>query len=167
MKPKILLLLGASRYYQKSIQNIKSYGYKVFVIDRNPNAPGFIYADNHAVIDIVDAEKAYQFAFVNKIDGVLAINDYGVRTAAYISQKMGLNSLSYISATIVTDKALMRNMWSIDDVPIPKYFVTDTFKEAKDRVKELTFPVIVKPADSRGGGSRGIKVVFDVKDLQD
>ena len=157
---KKILFLGASRYYQKSIESIKRYGYNVLVIDRNSNSPGFKSADKFAAIDITDEENACRFAMENKINGVLAINDFGVRTAAYISQEMGLNGLSYEAAKIVTDKALMRKKWAENDVPVPKFFVTEIFEEARKKIKELTFPVILKPADSRGGASRGVKVIF-------
>lgn len=163
---KKLLFLGANRYFQKSIEALSAYGYKVLVIDRNPESPGFKSADKFAVIDITDENGAYQFALANSVDGIIAVNDFGVRTAAYVSNKMGLPGLSYETAIMATDKALMRKKWSEDGVPVPRFFVTHSVEEANAKLKDLEFPIIVKPANSCGGGSRGVKVALTREEFE-
>lgn len=163
---KKILILGASRYYQKSIEYIKKLGYKVFVIDKNPESPGFKSADDYAAIDIIDKEKAFEYASVMKIDGVLALNDFGVLTAAYISEKLNLNGVNTSVAQVATNKFLMREKWNEGNVPIPNYYVSDNLEDAEKKLSLLKFPIIVKPVDSRGGGSRGVKVVFEKKDFE-
>ena len=164
---KKLLVLGASRYYKKSIEALKSYGYKVFTIDINANSPGFSVADGYSVIDITDKKKAYEYAKRINIDGVIPINDFGIQTAAYINDKLNLNGIRPNIAEIVTNKAKMRLAWEKNGAPIPKFFVSDSVSDSLNKIDKLRFPIIVKPADSRGGGSRGVKVVFDKSDFVD
>ena len=164
---KKVLVLGASRYQSRTIETLKGYGYRVAAIDKNPSAEGFRCADESAAIDITDEEGARTFAEQRGVDGVLAVSDFGVRTAAYVSEKLGLPGLARETAALLTDKALMRERWSRDGVPVPRFFVAESLEEAYDRLHSLRFPVIVKPADSRGGGSRGVKVVFAAGELQD
>ncbi len=163
---KKLLVLGASRYYLKSIEALKKYGYKVYAIDMLENSPGFNVTDGYKVIDITDKEKALDYAKELNIDGVIPINDFGIQTAAYINEKMDLNGIKINTGEVVTDKSKMRDAWKISGAPIPQFYFTDSFDEAFSKLDSLVFPVIVKPADSRGGGSRGIKVVFEKNEFE-
>jgi len=139
----------------------------VIVIDRSKDAEGFKSADCFAAIDITDSEKALCFAAKNDIDDVLAVTDYGVRTAAFISDRMKLSGLNYETARLVTDKALMRERWACRKLPIPKFFVETNYDDALKKAKDFQLPLIVKPADSQGGGSRGVKVIFDIRELRE
>ena len=63
-------------------------------VDADPSAIGLSHADKSAVINIVDEKACLQFAQEEQIDGVLtAATDYGVLTAAYIAEHMGLPGL--------------------------------------------------------------------------
>jgi len=166
MKKK-LLVLGASRYYQKSIKALKEYGYEVFAIDMNENSPGFKVAHGYKTIDITDKEKALKYAKEIGIDGVIPINDFGIQTAAYINEKLLLNGIKVNTGDLVTDKAKMRRAWEKNGAPIPKFFVSSSLEKSLLKTSSLKFPIIVKPADSRGGGSRGIKVVFSESEYEE
>ena len=164
---KKLLVLGASRYYKKSIEAFRVYGYEVYAIDMNANSPGFRVSDGYSVIDIIDKEKAYNYAKKINIDGVIPLNDFGIQTAAYINEKLNLNGIRPHTAEIVTNKAKMRLAWKKNGAPIPNFFISDSISDSLKKISNLEFPLIVKPADSRGGGSRGIKVVFDKNDFEE
>lgn len=154
---KRILILGASRYYIRSIISAKELGCEVIVIDRNPLSEGFKYADNYEVVDITDIEGAIKVAKKYAVDGVIAINDFGVRTASAIASELGLVGISSEVAQRVTNKALMRQKWWQDRVPSPRFRVVRTLDEALGALDELnTYPLILKPADSRGGASRGV-----------
>jgi len=164
---KKILVLGASRYYVRTIMRLKDYGYKVFVIDRNPTSPGFKVADGFEVIDITDSKKSYDYAKKLNIDGVMPLNDFGVPTAAYINEKMELPGIRPEVASIVIDKSRMREVWNKSGLPIPNYFVSDSLEDATKKLSMLRMPVIVKPCDSRGGGSRGVKAVFNLEEFEE
>ncbi|MRS03284.1 lactate dehydrogenase, partial [bacterium] len=60
MTRKRLIILGASRYYAKSIEAARKAGYFIIALDRNPVADGFSSADVGISCDIVDKERVLQ-----------------------------------------------------------------------------------------------------------
>lgn len=156
-KPRILIL-GASRYYLPTIKAAQSMGCWVAVIDRNPRAAGLKTADMGVAVDIIDVPGAVEVGRKYKIDGVLAVNDFGVMTAALVAKTLGLPGLPLKAARIATSKALMRDAWSGESFN-PEYGVVTSEIEAVKTAKHIGLPVVFKPADSRGGGSRGVSVV--------
>jgi biotin carboxylase len=162
-----LMILGASRYYIRSIIAARELGYEVVVTDRNPESAGFRYADHHEVVDIADIDRSIDVARKYKIDGVIALHDFGVRTAASVAEYFGLVGISPQVASWATDKASMRRRWEEAGVPSARFRVVDTIEEAYGAVDELDmWPLVVKPADSRGGGSRGVSKVENRSQLK-
>ncbi len=86
-----ILILGGGRYYLKAIEAAKKLGYYTIVIDREKDVPGYKIADKSRSIDIVDYEKVLEFAKDQKIDGIVPLNDYGVFTAAFVAENLGLS----------------------------------------------------------------------------
>ncbi len=164
MKKKILIL-GASRYYIKSIQTSKKLGYYTYVVDKVADSPGFKFADKFEAIDITDYQSILNFSSNNKIDGIVALNDFGVYTAAYVSSKMNLPGLKIDIANILINKAKLRKKWEEKGQPNPKYIIVNTFEECREACININFPVILKPAVSRGG-SRGIIYVKEKNNLK-
>jgi len=163
---KRILILGASRYYIRSIISARELGCEVTVTDRNPLSDGFKYADSYEVVDITDIEGSIEVARKYAIDGVVAINDFGVRTAAAIANELGLVGITPEAAQRATSKAFMRQKWWEDGVPSPRFMVVKTLDEAQVALEELnTFPLILKPADSRGGASRGVSRINSEDEL--
>jgi biotin carboxylase len=165
-RPRILIL-GASRYYIYAIKIAKEMGYWTLAIDRNPNAPGLQLADEKEVVDITNIPAVIDLAKKYKIDGILALNDFGVQTAAEVSNRLGLPGLPLEVARVATNKALMRKVWQGQSFN-PEYRIVRTLEEAKRAVYELDhFPLIFKPADSRGGASRGVSCVFNEAQIEE
>lgn len=162
-----LMILGASRYYVRSILAAGELGCEVLVTDRNPRAEGFQHADYHEVVDITDIEGSIRLANKYEISGVVAVNDFGVRTAAAIAKELGLVGISPKVAEYATNKAWMRKKWEEASVPSVRFRVVNTIDEAYCAVEELkAWPLVLKPADSRGGGSRGVSVINNKDQLQ-
>ena len=60
-------------------------------------------------VNIVDEKACLEYAKENQIDGELtAATDYGVLTAAYIAQEMGLPGLKYEVAQLIKNKYKVR-----------------------------------------------------------
>ena len=159
-----ILVLGASFYYVNVINSIKELGYEVFVLDKNPDSYGFKYADKFKVIDICDKEGVYNFSKENKIDGIMVINDFGVRSAFYTSQKLGLINPSYLTGICGNDKGLLRDVWAHEKLPQPKYFVFSASDKIKSIEARISYPMVIKPTDA-GGGSRGVSIAGNKKEL--
>tara|TARA_B100000989_G_scaffold1766_1_gene1112 strand:+ start:5719 stop:6918 length:1200 start_codon:yes stop_codon:yes gene_type:complete len=162
---KKVLILGASRYYSRSIEATRNAGYRVIAVDKNPEAEGFAYANESKVCDIADKELVLSVAKKGEIDAIIPLNDYGVTTAAYVCQAMDLLGISVQAAELATNKEKMRLKWMADGLPCPKVFVADSIKEIYDGVKAIGFPCILKPAHGCGGASRGVVVVNTCEEL--
>ena len=164
---KKVLVIGAGFLQDFVIQRAKQMGYETLAVDADPNAIGFQHADKYKVVNIVDKEACLEYAKEEKIDGVLtAATDYGVLTAAYISEKMGLPGIPYTVAELIKNKYRVRKCLyenHVDDTAESFEVNVDTdLEELKDK---LPYPVIVKPCD--GSGSRGTSRVNMPEELND
>ena len=152
---KKILIIGAGFLQSYVIRKAKEMGYITLAVDANEKALGFAYADEHAVINIVDEEACLAYAKDKQIDGVLtAATDYGVLTAAYIAEQMGLPGLRYESAKRIKNKYLVRKCLyenKIDDTE--QAYLVDASTDVEALKEILRYPVMVKPCD--GSGSRG------------
>lgn len=162
---KKILIVGAGFLQSFVIQKAKQMGYNVLAVDADPQAVGFAYADGHRVINIVDEEACLNYAKEEKIDGVLtAATDYGVLTAAYIAQRMGLPGLNYGVAKLIKNKYEVRKCLyehRVDDTEQAYEVCKGTNLE--EICQNIKFPVMVKPCD--GSGSRGASKVECAKEL--
>lgn len=152
---KKILIIGAGFLQDFVIQKAKRMGYETLAVDADPNAIGFNHADKYEVVNIVDEKACLDYAKREKIDGVLtAATDYGVLTAAYIAQEMGLPGLNYEVAKLIKNKYEVRKRLyecSVDDTK--QAYEVDKDTDTDSLCDKLEFPVMVKPCD--GSGSRG------------
>ena len=162
---KKLLMIGAGFLQSFVIQKAKEMGYTTLAVDANPHAIGFAQADRHAVINIVDQEACLAYAKQEGIDGVLtAATDYGVLTAAYIAEQLGLPGLDYEAAKRIKNKYLVRKCLyenQVDDTE--QAYEVDTQTDIVQLAGKLKYPVMVKPCD--GSGSRGASRVDRAEQL--
>ena len=152
---KKVLIIGAGFLQDFVIKKARQMGYYTLAVDADPSAIGLSHADKSAVINIVDEKACLQFAQEEQIDGVLtAATDYGVLTAAYIAEHMGLPGLNYESAKVIKNKYLVRKKLfenHVDDTEQSYEVTVNT--DIMELAHLLTYPVMVKPCD--GSGSRG------------
>ena len=160
------MILGASRYYARSIEKARAIGYRVVAVDRNPDAEGFARADAHAAVDITDRAGVLAVARQYRIDGIVPLNDFGVETAAHVAHHLQLIGISPGAAERATRKTLMRAAWDRAGLPQPRWRSARTVDDALAASAALDrWPLIVKPADSHGGASRGVSVARSPGDL--
>lgn len=162
---KKVLIIGAGFLQDFVIQKAKKMGYEVHAVDADPTAIGFQHSDHFGVVNIVDEKACLEYAKENQIDGVLtAATDYGVLTAAYIAQEMGLPGLKYEVAQLIKNKFKVRKCLyehNVDDTEQAYEVHDDT--DIEELAKKLTYPVMVKPCD--GSGSRGASRVDQASDF--
>lgn len=163
---KKLLVIGAGFLQKFVIEKAVDMGYEVYALDGDANAVGFASAHHSAAINIVDEEACLEYAKKNQVDGVLtAATDYGVLTASYIAQEMGLNGINYESAKLIKNKYRVRKCLyehHVDDTE-QAYEVNEN-TDIEKLASELTYPVMVKPCD--GSGSRGASRVNEKSELK-
>lgn len=162
---KKVLVIGAGLLQAFVIKKARELGYYTLCVDANPNAEGFSYADEYAVIDIVNQKACYTYAREKMIDGVLtAATDYGVLTMSYIAQKMGLPGINYDAALRIKNKFRVRECLyeaGLEDTDL-SFEVSEEVDIDKYRT-QVKYPVMVKPCDS--SGSRGASRVDSSEDF--
>ncbi len=163
---KKALILGASRYYRESIRSAKNAGYSIVVADRNYYPDTAAVADHFAVCDIVDKRGILEIARHQEIDGIVAVNDYGVPTAAYVAEQLKLPGISEKAAYCATNKKAMRAEWLKAGIPCPRVECWEQPSELYDAIVRIGFPCILKPAHGIGGASRGVVVVRGIDEIE-
>jgi biotin carboxylase len=163
---KKLLMLGGGFLQNFVIKKARDMGYYVYCLDADPKAIGFEFANESAVINIIDPEACLKFAKEKKIDGVLtAATDFSVLTMSYIAQEMRLPGINYASAQLIKNKAKVRKCLfdaHADDTGY-SYEIT-SLEEAREVLPRIKFPVMMKPVD--GSGSRGASKVVKPEDFE-
>lgn len=162
---KKLLILGGGFLQTFVIKKAKQLGYCVHVLDANPNAEGFKYADKFAAINIVDEESCLAYARNNNIDGVLtAATDYGVLSMSRIATELNLPGINYESAKMIKNKAEVRKCLFDANADDTGYsYEIHNIEEAEEIKHRVNYPVMVKPCD--GSGSRGASRVDSCNDF--
>lgn len=150
------------------IRKAKALGYRVLVLDADPNAMGFqlVGKDEYAVINIVDEEACLKYAQEHKVDGVLtAATDFSVLTMSRIAVEMGLSGINYEAAKRIKNKAAVRKCLfdaKADDTGYS--FEIDSLEQIPLILPHVKFPVMMKPCD--GSGSRGASRVDKAEDFE-
>jgi biotin carboxylase len=163
---KKILIVGAGFLQKYVIIKAREMGYYVHAVDADPNAVGFQYANEGAVIDIVNKEACLKYAKSKRIDGVLtAATDFGVPTVSYIAKKLNLPGLNYNTAITVRDKYAVRKILIDSQVDDAKQVcLVNKNTNFNELVTKINYPVMVKPCE--GSGSRGINKVEKAIDLR-
>lgn len=163
---KKVMILGAGLLQSFVIKRAKELGYETIVLDMDKDAVGFKYADKYEIINIVDKELCLKSAIENKVDGVItAATDYGVITASYIAEKMGLNGLDLEVAQTIKNKYYVRKKlheMKADDTT--QFFELSNEKQIDEISNIVEFPLMIKPCD--GSGSKGVCKVSTIQELK-
>lgn len=167
---KKLMILGASVLQIPAIIEAKKMGIYVIVVDMNPNAEGFSYADKKIVVSTTDTKRVLEVAKENDIDGIITIaSDRPMRTVAKVAEELNLIGIDEKTAVNATNKSKMRDALKKYSVPIPMYFSVDDYEQYLEAIKKIrnkNYKCIVKPADN--SGSRGIRLIenYEEKELE-
>jgi len=121
------------------------------------------FADYFHPISILEKEQILEKCKEIKIDGVVSKSDNAVPTVAFVAQGIGIPGNNYEDALIMSNKYKARIAFFKNGVNSPNFTIA---KEGEDiDIKEIKFPVIVKPTDR--SASIGIKKVDNETELQE
>lgn len=150
---KKVLVLNTSLNEIRMMMALHDMGYYVIATGGWSNQPGEKYADEYIQMDYSDKERILELAKRIKIDAICACcNDFGVITAAYVAEKMGLPGHdTYENALIMHHKDKFKQFAEKAGIntPIAKYFKNQ--EEALGWLEYAAYPIIVKPTDLTGG----------------
>lgn len=162
---KTILVIGAGWEQQALLKEIKKQGHQVIATHPSLNQDGFQLADTFFVKDSRDIAAHLEIAKTYKIDGVVTDNcDYSFYTAAIIAQSLGLPFAPVESAIYSNNKFAQREACQKNNIQQPNFYLVETLKQIEKAADQLTYPIIVKPVDSRG--TFGVTIVRDQNELK-
>lgn len=139
------------------INELKSRGNYIYLVDYFEKPPAKHYVDRYFQISTLDEEAVYQLAIKEKIDLITtACTDQALMTVASVSERLGLPCyISSETARNVTNKAYMKKKFTEYNIPTAKWLLLENEKDYKNKLpKNIEFPVIVKPCDCNS--SKGV-----------
>ena len=165
---KTLLIVSGGIEAADAARRAKEMGLFVVVSDRDPDAPGFAFADSRLIADVYGPDETASAAErysrkVRRIDGVICVAADAPLTVATVLQRLGLPGLSLESARLASDKLAMKECFARAGVPVPWFSAVETRQALARMAIARGRDLVIKPVDSRG--SRGVQRVADVKDL--
>ena len=164
-----ILFVGGGIETLPGVKIAKSMGLSVIVSDFNPNAfcakiaDYFLCADTYNVAETLEAVKRFCNEY-GAIDAVMCMATDVPLTAAIIAEELGIPGIPTASARIVSDKVLMKDTFKSHSIPIPWYKEIKSFSDFMNTVEKQSFPLILKPVDSRG--ARGVLFLNNNIDLK-
>ncbi len=154
---KKLLFLGGPISQLPIIGKAKEMGFRTGVVDVDEKAPSREAADDFFNANILNREAVFTIVEQYKPIGVTCgACDIPVQTAAAVCERFNLPGNSVETALKSTNKLLMIEAFSREEVPHPKFQYIPQAEIFKILPK-LPFPLISKPVDS--SGSHGINLI--------
>lgn len=158
---KKLLVLNGSHSDIPLIQAGKKLGYYVITSGNRPELIGHSYADQYICGDFSKPEEMYEIFKDEGLDAVCSCaNDFGIITAAYLSEKLGLPGHDSYETTLTLHHKDRFKRFSKEHhicTPLAQYY--DALDKAIAGGKGQLYPVIVKPIDLTGG--KGVETAWD------
>lgn len=154
---KKVLILNASHNDERMIKALKELNFYVISTGNAPDLLGHKLCDQYIQADYSDKEKVLEISQSFKIDRICACcNDFGVKTAAYVAEKMGIPGYdSYETTLVLHNKDRFKEFCKVNDILSPRAEQFFDKRRAKDYVKSVKYPIIVKAVDlSAGNGVR-------------
>lgn len=163
---KKALLLCTSHNDLGLVRALKKLGYYIIATGNKENLPGQRWVDEFIKADYSDMEQILQIAKEEHIDNVVACcNDFGVYTAAYVAEQLGLPGYdSYETTLILNNKDKFKQFAKENGIQTPVAEGYADAAAAKREVLKMQLPVIVKPVDCSAGN--GISVIEDYADAE-
>jgi biotin carboxylase len=158
-------MVGAGRHQRRAIERARELGLRVVAVDRNPDAPGLLVADDGEVVDFTDVPAVVDVGRRYPVDGVLTVSaDRAVPVVAGVADALGLPGIGLETAHLMTHKVAMRRLFAERGVPQPAFAALRRLSERHAALETTGVPAVLKPADS--GGQRGVFRLESLDDLE-
>lgn len=165
---KRVLLLNASHNDERLLLALKKLGCYVITTGNRPELIGHKMADEYVYGNYTDNEAMLQLAIEKKVDAVCpCCNDFGVKVASYISEKLGFPGQdTYENTLIIHDKDRFKKFAAElggINTPLAMDFSSEADALAWAETAD-NFPLIIKPVDLSAGN--GIKRADNPEELR-
>ena len=150
-----LLVLGAGPAQLGLLEAARARGLWLAVVDRDPPAPRFRFADRRCILSTVDEPAIERLVPALEIDGIVSPGtDWPVGVAARIAERAGLpHPIAPATATLATNKLRQRERLAEAGIPQPRWWVVGN----GDEPPRFPGPVVVKAPDRQG--QKGLSLV--------
>ena len=120
-----LLVLGAGPAQLGLLEAARARGLWLAVVDRDPGAAGFTFADRRCLLSTEDEPAIERLVGALGVDGIIAPGtDWPVAVAARIAEHAGLpHPISPQTAVLATNKLRQRERLEAAGVPQPRSWV--------------------------------------------
>lgn len=150
---KKALLLCSTHNDLGLIRGLRELGYYIVVTGNIENLPGQNQCDKFIRADYSDKERILQIAKEEQIDAVVqCCNDFGVYTAAYVAEQLGLPGYdSYETTLLLHNKDMFKQFAKEHNIisPIAEGFTDE--QKAIEYVQTAEYPIVIKPTDLSAG----------------
>ncbi len=114
---KTLLIISGGIEAADAAKRAREMGHTVVVSDRDPEAPGFAFADSCLIADVYGPSETAAAAErynrkIRRIDGVICIAADAPVTIATVAQRLRLPGISLASAELASDKLAMKRRFA-------------------------------------------------------
>lgn len=168
MGQKKILLLGGSAQQLVAIRSAKQMGLYTVLCDYLPDNPGQYEVDKYYNTSTTDVEAIYEIAKKEQVDGILAYaSDPAALPAAIVAERLNLPTNPSESVAVLGVKHLFRDFLQKNSFACPRYYTFSPnieTEELKVKIRDFTFPIIIKPTDS--SGSKGVTKLTNMKGFE-
>lgn len=162
---KKIAIIGASYLQLPLVLKCREKGFYSICFAYSEGAVCKNHCDEFFDISIIEKEKITEICKAHAIDAVLTIaSDVAVTTVNYVATALNLIGNSNDSSLICTDKNKMKDALAKANLPIANYVELSESNELA-KVKQLKYPLIVKPSDR--SGSLGVTKIMSEEQLND
>jgi len=160
---KKLLVVGAGIEQTQIIKTAQAMGCEVIAIDESINAVGFKFSDYSYAINTKNVVDINTIANKHEIDAIITSIETGVKTTSIIAKKNKLKGIDKYTADILTNKYKLKEVFKNHSIATPLSFIAHNFNETIKAIKNIGYPVILKPSDN--AGARGVMKVNNFQDI--
>ncbi len=166
LKNKRLLVIGANGNICNAVIKAKSLGIYTVVVDYFADSPAKKFADKSYLISTADTDRLVDLCKEEKIDGVFTgYSELNLEFTRRLCERLNLPFYAteeHIKS--LTNKAFFKEACKKHGVTsVPSYNISEDFNE--EDLKQVDFPVIVKPVDSYSG--KGITICQSKEQLNE
>ncbi len=146
------------------INQLKARGVTTILADGNAQPIAKPYADLFYQVNIFDIDAVKKIAVDEGVDFLITCcADQVLLVVAQVSEMLGLPwYIDYDTAQKVSDKRCMKRIFWENNIPTSRYVELSTLD--MEQIKELKYPLIVKPVDAYS--SKGVRKALNEEELR-
>lgn len=159
------MILGGSEKLLPIIEYSNKRNHYSIVCDYHEDNPGREISNEFHHVSTIDKDAILNLSGEKDIDGIISFSsDINAITASYVGEILGLPSNPFDSTRILAEKDAFRDFLKRNGFHCPRAKSFRSISDIDGFLKEINFPVVIKPIDS--SGSSGVIKIDDISMLR-